>query len=75
MHGSWNRGEPSGYKVVLARFEDGKPVGFEDFITGFLIDNNKAQFGRVCGIAENNEGSLLITDDDNGVVYLVSYKK
>ncbi|MDX5436934.1 MAG: PQQ-dependent sugar dehydrogenase, partial [Pontibacter sp.] len=49
LHGSWNRSEPSGYKVVRVRFDNGKPKGFEDFVTGFLVDGNKAQFGRVVG--------------------------
>ncbi|UYZ64773.1 PQQ-dependent sugar dehydrogenase [Hymenobacter weizhouensis] len=74
MHGSWNRAQPSGYKVVRVRFnEQGQPTGFEDFLTGFLVDNNKAQFGRVCGLAQHTDGSLLITDDSNGIIYRVAY--
>ena len=73
LHGSWNRKEPVGYKVVRISFENNKPVAFEDFITGFLIDNNKAQFGRVVGIAEHPDGSLYITDDANGVIYRARY--
>ena len=46
MRGSWNRSVPSGYKVVRLRFENGQPTRFEDFLTGFLIDNNRSQFGR-----------------------------
>ena len=41
MHGSWNRGVPVGYKVVRVVFEDGRPVGFEDFVTGFLIEDGR----------------------------------
>ncbi len=73
MHGSWNRSEPVGYKVVRLRFENGKPTKFEDFLSGFLVNDNKDQFGRVVGIATHQDGSLLITDDVNGVVYRVSY--
>lgn len=75
MHGSWNRAEPSGYNVVRLKFENGKPTGFEDFLSGFLVDGNKSQFGRVVGIAQHTDGSLLVTDDNNGVVYRVAYKK
>jgi glucose/arabinose dehydrogenase len=73
MHGSWNRSEPVGYKVVRLRFENGKPTKFEDFVTGFLVNDNKDQFGRVVGIATHTDGSLLVTDDSNGVVYRIAY--
>ncbi|QIX62834.1 sorbosone dehydrogenase family protein [Hymenobacter sp. BT18] len=74
MHGSWNRAQPSGYRVVRVRYnEQGQATGIEDFLTGFLVDNNKAHFGRVCGITQHTDGSLLITDDANGVIYRVAY--
>ncbi len=73
LHGSWNRANPVGYKVVRLRFENGKPVEFQDFVTGFLVQDEKAQFGRVVGLATYTDGSLLITDDANGVVYRVAY--
>lgn len=75
MRGSWNRRIPSGYKVVRVRFENGKPTRVEDFVTGFLIDANRAQFGRPVGIAVHPDGSVLFSDDNNGVVYRVSYRK
>ena len=73
MRGSWNRNPPSGYKVVRIRYENGKPVKFEDFVTGFLAKDGKAQFGRPVGLATAPDGSLLFTDDTNGVIYRVSY--
>ena len=72
LHGSWNRKEPSGYKVVRVKFENGKPTGVEDFLTGFLTSGNREQFGWVCGMAQHSDGSLLISDD-NGVLYRVAY--
>ncbi|MFD2571280.1 PQQ-dependent sugar dehydrogenase [Spirosoma soli] len=75
MRGSWNRTQPSGYKVARVHFEGGKPVRSDDFVTGFLVDNNQSQFGRPVGIATLPDGSLLFTDDNNGVIYRVSYKK
>lgn len=75
LHGSWNRKDPSGYKVVRVTFEDNKPARFEDFLSGFLINDNKAQFGRVVGLAEHPDGSLFVTDDANGMIYRVTYKK
>lgn len=73
MRGSWNRNPPSGYKVVRVRFQDGQPVAFEDFMTGFLTDGGEAQFGRIVGLAQLRDGSLLVGDDTNGIIYRVSY--
>lgn len=73
MRGSWNRQPPSGYKIVRVRFQNGKPVGFEDFLTGFLIEKGAAHFGRVAGLIVAPDGSLLISEDTNGVIYRVSY--
>ncbi|GAB3330296.1 sorbosone dehydrogenase family protein [Larkinella ripae] len=75
MRGSWNRAKPSGYKVVRIHFEGGKPTRVDDFVTGFLVNNNQAQFGRPVGIATMPDGSFLFTDDNNGVIYRVSYQK
>ncbi|GAB3695783.1 sorbosone dehydrogenase family protein [Spirosoma flavus] len=72
MRGSWNRTQPSGYKVIRVHFENNKPVRAEDFVSGFLVNNNQAQFGRPVGIATLPDGSLLFTDDTNGVIYRVS---
>jgi glucose/arabinose dehydrogenase len=75
LHGSWNRFPPSGYGVARIHFEEGEPVGFEDFVTGFLIEDGAAQFGRPAGIAVASDGALLFSDDDNGVVYRVTYSE
>jgi glucose/arabinose dehydrogenase len=74
VHGSWNRLRPSGYKVVRVRFANGKPMGFQDFVSGWLIEKGRAQFGRPAGLVVAQDGSLLISDDNNGVIYRVSRK-
>jgi glucose/arabinose dehydrogenase len=74
MRGSWNRSSPVGYKIARVHFENGKPVRFEDFLTGFIVDNNRAHFGRLVGLAVHRDGSLLFSDDTNGVIYRVSYQ-
>lgn len=51
MRGSWNRSSPVGYKVVRLHFEDGQPTRFEDFLTGFLVNNNRSHFARLAGVA------------------------
>jgi glucose/arabinose dehydrogenase len=70
LHGSWNRGTPSGYSVVRLRFKDGKPQEFEDFATGFC--DGKEQFGRPCGLVEWKDGSILMSDDGGGLIYRIS---
>lgn len=72
MRGSWNRSQPVGYKVVRMHFENSKPVRFDDFLSGFLVNNNKAHFGRLVGVAMHTDGSLLVSDDTNGVIYRIA---
>ncbi|HEY8944212.1 MAG TPA: PQQ-dependent sugar dehydrogenase [Polyangiaceae bacterium] len=72
LRGSWNRYPPTGYAIARLRFESGTPVGLEDFVTGFLIDAGRAQFGRLAGVTIAPDGALLFSDDANGVIYRVS---
>ncbi|WKN33313.1 PQQ-dependent sugar dehydrogenase [Porifericola rhodea] len=75
LHGSWNRSDPSGYKVVMIKFdEQGKPLGYEDFVSGFLVNNDQEYIARVCGLAISGDGSLFISDDAGGAIYKVSYQ-
>lgn len=74
FHGSWNRKPPRGYEVCRVRFNDkGQPTKFEPFLTGFLQDDGTKMIGRPCGLAVANDGSLLVGDDLNGVIYRVSH--
>ncbi|MGF1638353.1 MAG: PQQ-dependent sugar dehydrogenase [Cyclobacteriaceae bacterium] len=76
FRGSWNRADPTGYKVCRIKFdENNNPTGFEDFITGFLLDDGNAHFGRLVGLTVYQKASLLLTDDSNGVMYKISYNK
>jgi glucose/arabinose dehydrogenase len=73
MHGSWNRSTPTGYSVVRVTFEDGKPRAIESFLTGFLLEGREAYFGRPAGIVVAKDGALLVSDDENGVIYRIGY--
>jgi glucose/arabinose dehydrogenase len=76
QHGSWNRAVPSGYKVVFVPFDGKTPGKPEDFLTGFMVDENKNQVkGRPVGVAVMNDGSLLVADDAANSVWRVSYAK
>ncbi len=71
LHGSWNRSERTGYKLVRVHVEDGRPVSYEDFAAGWLA------FGRVTGRpvypVVGPDGSLFLSDDDGGRIYRIRW--
>jgi glucose/arabinose dehydrogenase len=72
QHGSWNRSEPVGYKVIFVPFADGRPTGDpEDVLTGFLDQDGQAR-GRPVGVAVDAKGGLLVADDVGNVIWRVS---
>jgi glucose/arabinose dehydrogenase len=74
-HGSWDRGQFNGYKVVFVPFSNGKPSGKpQDFVTGFLNDQQQAR-GRPVGVAIDKTGALLIADDVGNTVWRVTALK
>lgn len=74
MRGSWNRFPATGYEVVHVDFdENGQPTGFNSFLSGFLVEDGTAQFARIAGLVQLADGSLLVSDDTNGVLYRVAY--
>ncbi len=76
LHGSWNAGEPRGYNVVYAPFENGSPTGsYIVFASGFwLSGNTRAEvWGRPADVEVAQDGSLLIADDVGMTVWRVSY--
>ncbi|RWF41233.1 MAG: sorbosone dehydrogenase family protein [Mesorhizobium sp.] len=73
LHGSWNRGNRTGYKIVRLLFKDGKPTGeYEDFMTGFVASNGEV-WGRPVGVAVAGDGSLIVSEDGNGTIWRVTY--
>ncbi len=71
-HGSWDRQEFNGYKVVFVPFSGGHPNGTaEDVVTGFLNANGEAR-GRPVGVAVDKTGALLIADDVGNTVWRVT---
>ncbi len=74
LHGSWNRGTRTGYKLVRLKFEGGKPTGaYEDFMTGFVV-SDAAVWGRPVGVAVAKDGALIVTEDGSGTIWRVSYE-
>ncbi len=79
LHGSWNSGVPTGYKVVRVPFAKGRPLGwYENFVTGFRIDRQGSAstsarvWGRPVGLAIAADGSLLIAADGDNSIWRVS---
>ncbi len=73
LHGSWNRTLRTGYKIVRVRLDHGVPTGeYDDFLTGFVVDNNSV-WGRPVGVAVAHDGALLVTEDGNNTVWRIAY--
>jgi len=72
FHGSWNRDEPTGAKVVRVHIVNGQPVSVEDFVTGWQLANGE-RWGRPVDAIVYRDGSVLISDDAGGAIYRVSH--
>lgn len=76
FHGSWNRTQPTGYKIMKLDVdysgEKPKITGMKDFISGWL--SNKKTYGRPVDILALPNGTLYISDDKAGLVYKVTTK-
>ena len=73
QHGSWNRQPPAAPKLLLIEFEDleGVPVAARDFATGWQ-DASGERWGRPAGVIVAPDGSLIVSDDDAGLLYRIS---
>ncbi|WP_431272311.1 PQQ-dependent sugar dehydrogenase [Dankookia sp. P2] len=71
-HGSWNRDQPAGYRVVFVPFRDGKPAGDPvDVVTGFLTADGRTR-GRPVGVSVDPRGALIVADDVSNTVWRVT---
>jgi glucose/arabinose dehydrogenase len=75
LHGSWNRNFPVGAVIVRIRVQNGKPVGYEEFINGWQVDNatgrGATRWGRPVDVLVYKDGSVLVSDDQAGAIYRV----
>ena len=72
LHGSWNRGKRTGYKLVRVPLRDGAPTGeYEDVLTGFVRDDT-AVWGRPVGVTAMRDGSVLVSEDGNDTIWRLS---
>ncbi|HEY0704598.1 MAG TPA: PQQ-dependent sugar dehydrogenase [Candidatus Acidoferrales bacterium] len=73
-HGSWNKAARAGYEVIrVPLHQTGKATGeYEDFVTGFVLDNGQV-WGRPVGMTVASDGSLLVTDDASNSIWRIVY--
>jgi glucose/arabinose dehydrogenase len=73
LHGSTATPPKVGYKVIRILVKDGRPVGFEDFVSGWLKDDVVS--GRPAGLAVGADGALYVSDDNKGFIYRIAYNE
>jgi glucose/arabinose dehydrogenase len=81
-HGSWNRSEPQGYRIMLVKLKGNKAVSYTPFAEGWLRGTRSSRgsrtiadaWGRPADVLVMPDGSMLISDDEAGVVYRITYK-
>ena len=76
LKGSWNRSEPTGYKIVCVPFRNGQPEGhYENFATGFWASGKRRAevWGRPAALAVAKDGALLVADDTGGTIWRIAY--
>jgi glucose/arabinose dehydrogenase len=70
-HGSWNRSTPIGYRIMHLRLEGARVVSYEPFVEGWL--QGRKAWGRPADLLVMPDGALLVSDDEAGAIYRVSY--
>lgn len=71
-HGSWNRSTKIGYRVTRVSLnDDGEATRYEPFATGWLQDGDN--WGRPVDVLQTPAGNLLVSDDQTGTIYRISY--
>lgn len=71
LHGSWNRGTRTGYKLVRVFMKKGVPTGeYEDFMTGMVLSDRDV-WGRPAAVTVAADGALLVADDGGGVIWRI----
>lgn len=74
-HGSWNRSKKSGYKLSLVKVDaNGKAISYTTFASGWMDDATQKVWGRPVDVLVLKDGSMLVSDDQAGVVYRITYK-
>ncbi len=74
--GSWNREKPFGFDVVNVRIDDKGKVSYKTFASGFQEGKDSYKFwGRPAYVQQMPDGSMLLSDEQTGAIYRISYQK
>ncbi len=73
QHGSWNRSRKIGYRIMRVELKDNRPVRYVPFAEGWLDDERV--WGRPADVLVMPDGALLVSDDQAGVIYRISYRR
>jgi glucose/arabinose dehydrogenase len=71
-HGSWNRSDPIGYRLMLVRLQGEKAVSYEPFAQGWLSGGKV--WGRPVDVEVMPDGALLVSDDEAGAIYRITHR-
>ena len=72
--GSWNRSKLFGFDVANVKVgADGKNAKVTPFMTGFMDAKENKFWGRPVDVLQLTDGSMLVSDEQNGAIYRVSY--
>ena len=71
-HGSWNRSHKIGYRVSLVRLEGNRVLSYTPFAIGWL--QGESAWGRPVDVEVMRDGALLVSDDQAGAIYRISYR-
>lgn len=72
LHGSWNRSEMDGYKVVSLHWQADGSIVEKDFLSGFNSDDGV--LGRPVDVTEGDDGTIYVSDDYSGSIYKINYR-
>jgi len=76
LHGSWNRSRKTGYKVIFFPWlPNGRPGPQVDMVTGWLNEETQQVWGRPVDVVPDADGNLLISDDESGTIYKLSFDR
>lgn len=74
-HGSWDRSKKNGYKLSLVKLDaKGRSIGYETFAHGWMDEATQKVWGRPVDVIVMKDGSMLVSDDQAGVIYRITYK-
>lgn len=73
QHGSWNRSNKIGYRLMHVEVNGGEASSATVFADGWLNEATQESWGRPVDVLEMPDGSMLVSDDQAGLIYRISY--